>query len=55
MAITLSLKKFNNREYAYIVDNYRDPSTKRPTSRTHGSYGRLDKLLAGDPESHKKT
>lgn len=54
MAITLSLKKFNNREYAYIVENYRDPSTKRPTSRTLESYGCLDKLLAGDPDALKK-
>ena len=54
MAITLSIKKFNSREYAYIVDNYRDPSTKRPTSRTHESYGRLDKLLAADPDALKK-
>ena len=54
MAISLTIKKFNNREYAYIVDNYRDPSTKRPTSRTHESYGRLDKLLAADPDALKK-
>lgn len=51
MAISLSIKKFTNREYVYIVESYRDPTTKRPTSRTLASYGRLDKLLAKDPEA----
>ena len=54
MAISLSIKKFNNREYAYIVESYRDPSTKRPTSRTLASFGRLDKLLAEDPDAMSK-
>ena len=54
MAISLSIKKFNNREYAYIVENYRDPATKRPTSRTLESFGRLDKLLAEDPDAMSK-
>ena len=29
MAISLSIKKLKNREYVYIVENYRDPATKR--------------------------
>lgn len=54
MAISLSIKKLRNREYVYIVENYRDPSTKRPTSRTLANFGRLDNLLAEDPEALKK-
>ena len=54
MAISLSIKKLKNREYVYIVENYRDPATKRPTSRTLASFGRLDKLLAEDPDALKK-
>ena len=54
MAISLTIKKFNNREYAYIVENYRDPSTKRPTSRTLENYGRVDKLLETDPDAMSK-
>ena len=54
MAISLSIKKLKNREYVYIVENYRDPATKRPTSRTLASFGRLDKLLAEDTDALKK-
>lgn len=54
MAISVSIKKFNGHEYVYIVDGFRDPLTRRPTSRTLVSFGRKDKLLAGDPDAMKK-
>ena len=54
MAISVSIKKFNGHEYVYIVDGFRDPLTRRPTSRTLVSYGRKDKLLASDPDAMKK-
>lgn len=54
MAISVSIKKFDGHEYVYIVDGFRDPLTRRPTSRTLVSYGRKDKLLAGDPDAMKK-
>lgn len=54
MAISISIKKFKGREYVYIVDNYRDPITKRPTGRTLVSFGSKEKLLAADPDAMTK-
>ena len=54
MAISISIKKFKGREYVYIVDSYRDPVTKRPTSRTLVSFGSKEKLLAADPDAMSK-
>ena len=54
MAISVAIKKFNSREYVYIIDSYRDPVTKKPTSRNLVSYGRKDKLLAADPDAMQK-
>lgn len=54
MAISISIKKFKGREYVYIVDSYRDPITKRPTSRTLASFGNKEKLLAADPQAMNK-
>ena len=54
MAISISIKKFKGREYVYIVDNYRDPITKRPTSRTLVSFGSKEKLLAADLDAMTK-
>lgn len=54
MAISVSIKKFNGHEYVYIVDSFRDPLTRRPTSRTLVSYGRKDKLFASDLDAMKK-
>lgn len=54
MAISISIKKFKGREYVYIVEGFRDPITKRPTSRILASFGSKDKLLAADPDAMSK-
>ena len=51
MSIAVAVKKFSGREYVYIYENYRDPTTRRPTSRVLKSFGRKDKLLAENPNA----
>lgn len=51
MAISVSVKKFNGREYVYICESFRDPQTRRPTSRVLHSFGRKDKLLEKNPDA----
>ena len=51
MAISVSVKKFSGREYVYICESFRDPITRRPTSRVLHSFGRKDKLLEENPNA----
>lgn len=51
MAISVSVKKFKGREYVYVCESFRDPLTRRSTSRVLKSFGRKDKLLEEDPNA----
>ena len=55
MAISVSVKKFSGREYVYICESFRDPITRRPTSRVLHSFGRKDKLLEEKPINFRET
>ncbi len=54
MSISVTIKKIKGREYIYIVDIFRDPITKRPTTRTLRNYGNKEALLAKDPDAMQK-
>ena len=49
MAISISIKKIKGVEYVYLIESFRDPQTKRPTTRILQSFGRKEKLLADNP------
>lgn len=51
MSVSVSVKKFKGREYVYICESFRDPQTRRPTSRVLKSFGRKDKLLEQNPNA----
>lgn len=51
MAISVSVKKSKGIEYVYICETFRDPQTRRPTSRILRAFGRKDKLLAENPDA----
>lgn len=46
----LSIRKSGKYQYVYFHESYRDPVTGRPMNRTIRSFGRLDLLLAKDPD-----
>ena len=54
MAISVSIKKFKGVEYVYICESFRDPLTRKPTSRVLASYGNKKKLLEKDPDAMEK-
>jgi len=51
MAISITIKKRKGQEYIYIIDSFRDPITKRPTTRTLHTYGNKEKLLRENPNA----
>lgn len=53
MAISITIKKRSGKEYIYIIDGFRDPATKRPTTRTLVSFGNKEKLLKENPDFMK--
>lgn len=46
----LYVKHAASGDYVYFMESYRDPITRKPRSRIVKSFGRLDELLAADPE-----
>lgn len=49
MSVSVSVKDGKKYSYVYIVNNFRDPVTKKSTSRIIESCGRKDKLEADNP------
>jgi transposase len=54
MAISIVERKVKGAVYISIIDGYRDPITKKPTSRTLRSYGNKEKLLQKNPNAMKE-
>ena len=46
----LNMRRTNGVDYVYFLESYRDPITKKPRTRTVKSFGRLDALVAHDPD-----
>ena len=46
----LYVKHAASGDYVYFMESYRDPITRKPRSSIVKSFGRLDELLAADPE-----
>lgn len=54
MAISITVKKRKGQEYIYIIDSFRDPISKRPTTRTLQTYGNKAKLLEKNPNAMRE-
>ena len=51
MAIAVSEKEVNGSTYVYIIDSFRDPISKNPTSTILKRFGNKKKLLAKNPNA----